>query len=395
MRARRAGGVLRHTASHRGGIALSLLAVATVLPPVASEWECPAGSISGSHGIAACCPAACGHCGGRGCEEREGGRQACCALDIQTAGRACNGAAPPCVPLKATPLLAIRQRTHDTRSTIASHSHSAAARLLTPDGKNEWIDKLWLSHPAVIWRCDARPGAVALTFDDGPAHEFSTGLADELRELGVSATFFVTGQRASNDPDTVRRLHLMGHQIGSHSFNHVSFQGRGRTNTSFYRDELEATEAAILAALPPSSRPRWHRHFRPPYLELDRDAADELMERGYTIIQVSVDTKDWEGGKYSTQERLESVFRGHPARGGGLVPRTNHSHIVLQHSTFHSSTKSLTRLLVGHFRRAGYRFVRVEECMASRERDIIRSGHSRNAQPLRWPLRSRPASPHM
>ena len=82
-----------------GSIAMSLLAVAVVLPPVASEWECPAGSIAGSHGVAACCPAACGHCGGRGCEVREGGRQACCALDIQMAGRSCNDTAPPCVPL--------------------------------------------------------------------------------------------------------------------------------------------------------------------------------------------------------------------------------------------------------------------------------------------------------
>ena len=47
---------------------------------------------------------------------RAGGRQACCALDIRTAGRSCNGASPPCVPLKATPLLAnitFRQQTHD------------------------------------------------------------------------------------------------------------------------------------------------------------------------------------------------------------------------------------------------------------------------------------------
>ena len=99
--------VAKNRASHRSNLPLHVmrvLAVAAALPIVASEWECPAGSISGSHGVAACCPAACGHCGGRGCEEREGGRQACCALDIQTAGRACNGAAPPCVPLKATPL---------------------------------------------------------------------------------------------------------------------------------------------------------------------------------------------------------------------------------------------------------------------------------------------------
>ena len=77
---------------------LRLLAVAVTLPLVASAPECPAGSIPGKHGVAACCPAACGHCGGRGCEERAGGREACCAIDIQKAGRPCAGTAPPCVP---------------------------------------------------------------------------------------------------------------------------------------------------------------------------------------------------------------------------------------------------------------------------------------------------------
>ena len=77
---------------------LRLLAVAVALPLVASAPECPAGSIPGKHGVATCCPAACFRCGGRGCEERAGGRQACCALDVQKAGRPCNGTAPPCVP---------------------------------------------------------------------------------------------------------------------------------------------------------------------------------------------------------------------------------------------------------------------------------------------------------
>ena len=36
--------------------------------------RCPAGGIPGSHGVRACCEAACGECGGRGCDARPGGR---------------------------------------------------------------------------------------------------------------------------------------------------------------------------------------------------------------------------------------------------------------------------------------------------------------------------------
>ena len=110
----------------RAARVLHVLFVRVALVLAASEWECPAGSISGSHGIAACCPASCGHCGGRGCEEREGGRQACCALDIQTAGRSCNGTAPPCVPL---------ERSGDRHSILAKRTEacrSAAVRVRQP-----------------------------------------------------------------------------------------------------------------------------------------------------------------------------------------------------------------------------------------------------------------------
>ena len=61
--------------------------------------RCPAGGIPGSHGVRACCEAACGECGGRGCDARPGGRAACCALDIVRQAVHCSDTgAPPCVP---------------------------------------------------------------------------------------------------------------------------------------------------------------------------------------------------------------------------------------------------------------------------------------------------------
>ena len=45
----------------------------------------------------ACCPPACGKCGGSGCELRRGGRSACCAFDVRDAAINCSGAVPPCV----------------------------------------------------------------------------------------------------------------------------------------------------------------------------------------------------------------------------------------------------------------------------------------------------------
>jgi len=47
--------------------------------------------------VGACCPSACGRCGGSGCEERPGGREACCSNAVQFSGRLCATHAPPCM----------------------------------------------------------------------------------------------------------------------------------------------------------------------------------------------------------------------------------------------------------------------------------------------------------
>ena len=92
----------RSSGAGRGGAlplhAMRVLAVAVALPRVASESECPAGSIASITGHAACCPARCGRCGGKNCDQLADGRQSCCAAYIQKVGRTCNGTNPPCIP---------------------------------------------------------------------------------------------------------------------------------------------------------------------------------------------------------------------------------------------------------------------------------------------------------
>ena len=56
------------------------------------DSPCAAGGILGTHGVPACCPSTCGECGGKGCAQRPGGRNACCALHIK---RRCSSSVPP------------------------------------------------------------------------------------------------------------------------------------------------------------------------------------------------------------------------------------------------------------------------------------------------------------
>ena len=47
---------------------------------------------------------------------------------------------------------------------------------------------------------------IAITFDDGPHPYYTEQLLDGLKERGVVATFFVTGEHAELHPDIIRRM---------------------------------------------------------------------------------------------------------------------------------------------------------------------------------------------
>jgi peptidoglycan/xylan/chitin deacetylase (PgdA/CDA1 family) len=70
---------------------------------------------------------------------------------------------------------------------------------------------------------DSSAGDVVLTFDDGTEDHLSVGA--ELAERGMRAVFFVSagkmGEAGYLRADDVRRLHSLGHVIGSHALSHV------------------------------------------------------------------------------------------------------------------------------------------------------------------------------
>jgi len=68
-----------------------------------SPWRhCPAGGKSSSSIHNVCCDSACGSCGGRGCDQRPGGRDRCCASEVIQSNQPCSLSPPPCVPIPNT-----------------------------------------------------------------------------------------------------------------------------------------------------------------------------------------------------------------------------------------------------------------------------------------------------
>jgi peptidoglycan-N-acetylglucosamine deacetylase len=64
------------------------------------------------------------------------------------------------------------------------------------------------------------PGAVALTFDDGPDARGTPAVLEALRREGVPATFFLVGQQVRANPALAREIADAGHDIALHADRH-------------------------------------------------------------------------------------------------------------------------------------------------------------------------------
>lgn len=63
---------------------------------------------------------------------------------------------------------------------------------------------------------------LTLTFDDGPRPWILPEILDFLKKENIKATFFVQGWQAEANPVLIARTHEEDHEIGNHTYGHVS-----------------------------------------------------------------------------------------------------------------------------------------------------------------------------
>lgn len=126
---------------------------------------------------------------------------------------------------------------------------------------------------------------VALTFDDGPSPVYTPKVLRLLKENRAHATFFVLGQEALRHPDLLKREVREGQEVGLHGMHHLTLYGR---STAEVENEVREAEDAVTGIL--GQRPVLYRL---PQGKGDRTAREVLGNRGYLIIQWSVDPRDY------------------------------------------------------------------------------------------------------
>lgn len=123
---------------------------------------------------------------------------------------------------------------------------------------------------------------VALTFDVEINDDMLYQICDLLRERGVHATFFVTGDWVKRYPEEARFLVSEGHELANHSLTNPHFTQIGLDGA---RSEIKLTEQIIIETTGVDPKP----FFRFPYGDKNPQVLQILAEEGYISYHWSAD----------------------------------------------------------------------------------------------------------
>lgn len=181
-------------------------------------------------------------------------------------------------------------------------------------------------------------GKIALTFDDGPDARYTGLLLDGLKERNVPATFFVTGERAEQNPELILRMKAEGHLIGNHTYSHIQLK---KGHEDVFQEELQKTNDIIEQITGEGTE-----FVRPPY-----GTWEKRFERELNMFPVlwTIDPLDW------CSDNADCVTRN-------VVAKAKENDIILLHDQYKSSVTAAFAI-VDTLQERGYEFVTVEEIL--------------------------------
>ncbi len=200
---------------------------------------------------------------------------------------------------------------------------------------------IWEAKPVL-----AEKKLIALTFDDGPS-EYTSRLLDILKSKGVRATFFVLGRNASNFPDIIRRERAEGHEVESHTMNHVNL---ATLSASAIEGEVTMAEDVICGTL---NQSHCIKYIRPPYGSLNSAARNVIRQ---PLMGWGIDSLDW---KLRNSEQIREEIKKNIFDGG----------VILMHDVY-DTTVDAVGLIIDGLIADGYTFVTVDEMVKERDPEL-------------------------
>lgn len=192
---------------------------------------------------------------------------------------------------------------------------------------------------------------IALTFDDGPDPTVTPAVLDALKAHGAKATFFMVGRHVEAYPDLARRVANEGHDIGNHTYTHLSPLAHKKVTVD--QEFLKAQEAIKKAT---GVEPHL---FRPPRGLYNREALRLVRDYHVTIVLWSRSSRDWL--ELTPQEMVRSLVG--TVRNGDVILFHDGGNLVSSSGGWHQNLVSGLPTLLDELSAKGFHFVAVSDLM--------------------------------
>ncbi len=137
----------------------------------------------------------------------------------------------------------------------------------------------------IICKADTMQKEIAISFDDGPAANYTPAILSILKHENVKATFFCIGNRVAGNEAILKQVYEEGHIIGNHSYSHHFWFDMYPVKKM--KADLQQMDDAVQRTI--GVKPAL---FRPPYGVTNPNLAKAVRSGGYTPVGWSVRSLD-------------------------------------------------------------------------------------------------------
>ncbi|MCR5650891.1 MAG: polysaccharide deacetylase family protein [Lachnospiraceae bacterium] len=281
----------------------------------------------------------------------------------------------------------------DNTQDVISLANSCITDLPAEEEKIDYIAARYIGNPSVVTTGDL-PGftpaevkkldkkglidtegdpVIFLTFDDWGTDRSVNRLLYVLKKHGVKATFFVKTSAVDRNVNLLRSIALDGHQISSHTKEHLSLAKLPQKKSVNYR-QLSPAEIQVLRLdlvksyetlnkyagdIEVNGKKSVAPYFRPPTLSVGKSGLETVFDVGFLYsISGSFSSRDYEAESVDMlTEKFRNGFvvwdRRESVRAGS---------VIVMHMTENAAyTARALDIMIPEWKEQGFEFARIDE----------------------------------
>lgn len=214
---------------------------------------------------------------------------------------------------------------------------------------------------------------IFLTFDDWGSDIAINKLLYILDKYNVKATFFVRTNNIEYNPSLLRTIALAGHDIASHSDNHILLSNTTDKNGVFAEITDEQAEIiqedvilsykklqSIVGDIYVDGRPALQTYFRPPTLAVSKKGLMSVFDSGFSyVISGDFTTQDYDAK--SSEELINKLKYGIVSGENNEIKITGGSIVVMHMSDEAKFTAEALDTIIPYYLSQGYKFGRISD----------------------------------